>query len=148
MLAELRLGDAVAYSDGTLMEGTAGAGVAFRWLQENACTAVAKRRKESGQFFGIYNAELEGIRIALLCAASFILPDFPHQLHVIADNLSAIPSQSTLKPPPGAWQQRQLVICCTLYLNICHLSGSQPAALQASCNLLILRHWASLCSPW
>lgn len=35
MLAELRLGNAVAYSDGTLMAGTAGAVVAFRWLRRS-----------------------------------------------------------------------------------------------------------------
>ncbi|GAA5972405.1 hypothetical protein JCM8115_004325 [Rhodotorula mucilaginosa] len=83
------------------MEGIAGAGVAFRVVVEGGREAKTARRKELGQHFEIYDAELEGLRIALSSAAQFMPTSHKNALHILADNLSAVQRPIDPRSSPG-----------------------------------------------
>ena len=100
LLESLGEDDVVAYSDGSLMDDTAGSGVAVRVEREGE-VLWASRSRGLGQHIGIYDAELEGLRIALACAPQLLPTDVPATLHALADNLAAVSDPLDPRPSPG-----------------------------------------------
>ncbi|GAA5976975.1 hypothetical protein JCM10908_005698 [Rhodotorula pacifica] len=82
------------------MYGIAGAGVALRVEREGE-VLWASRSRGMGQYVGIYDAELEGLRVALSCAAQLLPTDYPAALHILADNQAAVTDPINARPSPG-----------------------------------------------
>ncbi|GAA5990750.1 hypothetical protein JCM10908_003217, partial [Rhodotorula pacifica] len=100
LLDELGVDDIVAYSDGSLMAGVAGSGVVLR-AERGGKVLWAERSRGLGQHVGIYEAELEGIRIAMSCAPSLLPADYPCTFHILADNQAAVANPLDPRPTPG-----------------------------------------------
>ncbi|GAA5995469.1 hypothetical protein JCM11641_003824, partial [Rhodosporidiobolus odoratus] len=89
VLLKVREQDMVIFTDGSLMEQHSGSGVAVR-VKRDGELLWATRSRSLGLFQGVYQAELEGLRLAL----SFLPSLIPHfalsHVHIFADNSSAI----------------------------------------------------------
>ncbi|GAA5993688.1 hypothetical protein JCM11641_003029 [Rhodosporidiobolus odoratus] len=81
--------DLVIYTDGSLMEQHSGAGVAVRVKREGEIW-WAKRSRALGLFQGVYQAELEGLRLALSFLPVLLFPTDDSVVHLFADNSSAV----------------------------------------------------------
>ncbi|GAA6025715.1 hypothetical protein JCM10207_008980 [Rhodosporidiobolus poonsookiae] len=96
----------VAYSDGSLLDGRAGAGVLLRAVLDGQSSEL-ERGRAMGQSQSVYAAELEGARLALATA----IPLAPVGFHAI---LLALDNQSVLlqpfSPSPSAGQQGRLAL--------------------------------------
>lgn len=111
------------YSDGSLLEGSVGAGVAVRVMQENdegeMMAAYGEQYKGLGQHQTVYAGELDGITIALTAVhANGVrqpLPHTPYAAHLLIDNQSAVLGACDPFKGPG---QHQRLANRSLYLQI------------------------------
>ncbi|GAA5848396.1 hypothetical protein JCM8547_004502 [Rhodosporidiobolus lusitaniae] len=94
----------VLYSDGSLLEGRAGAAVAW-WMGDYEGKGVFPARGTSmGQFQTVYAAELVGIRLALDVLdrlAPFFPPNEPLHAYLFLDNQSAASNFCSTDASPG-----------------------------------------------
>ncbi|GAA5960565.1 hypothetical protein JCM10213_001579 [Rhodosporidiobolus nylandii] len=95
-------GDVLVYTDGSLMEGETGAGMLFEVKSAGGESLRAGRSRELGQYQGVYQGELEALRIAFTSLPSFLPPLSTARVHIFADNQSAVslPFPSTLSRLP------------------------------------------------
>ncbi|GAA5991868.1 hypothetical protein JCM11641_003654 [Rhodosporidiobolus odoratus] len=99
--------DLVVYTDGSLMEGYSGAGVVMR-LERESEVLWATRSRSLGVLQGVYQAELEGLRLAISLLPSLIRPSSISHAHFFADNSSAV--SLPFDPRPSSAQYIRLDI--------------------------------------
>ncbi|GAA5963395.1 hypothetical protein JCM10213_008311, partial [Rhodosporidiobolus nylandii] len=100
-------GDVMVYTDGSLMEGETGAGVLFEVRSEGE-SLRAGRSREMGQYQGVYQGELEALRIAFTSLPSFLPPSSTARVRTFADNQSAV--TLPFDPRPTSAQHLRLAI--------------------------------------
>ncbi|GAA5960384.1 hypothetical protein JCM10213_001740, partial [Rhodosporidiobolus nylandii] len=101
-------GDVLVYTDGSLMEGETGAGVVFEVRSGGGESLRAGRSRELGQLQGVYQGELEALRIAFTSLPSFLPPSSTARVRIFADNQSAV--ALPFDPRPTSAQHLRLAI--------------------------------------
>ncbi|GAA5961153.1 hypothetical protein JCM10213_008289, partial [Rhodosporidiobolus nylandii] len=101
-------GDVLVYTDGSLMEGETGAGVVFEVRSEGGESLRAGRSRELGQFQGVYQGELEALRIAFASLPTFLDSSSTARVRIFADNQSA--NALPFDPCPTSAQHLRLAI--------------------------------------
>ena len=107
LLDDLEPGDIVAYSDGSLMGGQAGAGWAMRAEVEGGVGWMEKSGALGGQHT-VYVAELEGMRMVLSACSGLQPLPYPSTLHLCLDNQAAV--RHPTSPRPNSGQHSRLAI--------------------------------------
>ncbi|GAA5960776.1 hypothetical protein JCM10213_004816, partial [Rhodosporidiobolus nylandii] len=100
-------GDVMVYTNGSLMEGETGAGVLFEVRSEGE-SLRAGRSREMGQYQGVYQGELEALRIAFTSLPSFLPPSSTARVRIFADNQFAV--ALPFDPRPTSAQHLRLAI--------------------------------------
>ncbi|GAA6016626.1 hypothetical protein JCM10207_000126 [Rhodosporidiobolus poonsookiae] len=121
LLHALPASQLIAYSDRSLLEGRAGAGVLLRAVLEGEASEL-ERGRAMGQYQSVYAAELEGARLALATAIPLAPAGFPAILLAL-DNQSVL--LQLFSPAPSAGQQARL----TLRSLARHLNESDPQCM-------------------
>ena len=105
------------YSDGSLMEGRVGAGLAIR-MKVGDEVAWGRQWRGMGQYQTVYAGELDGIRLALdsILALLDTNPNIARDLHLFVDNQSALANACDPFKGPG---QHQRQLNRDLYLRLC-----------------------------
>ncbi|GAA5959568.1 hypothetical protein JCM10213_008943, partial [Rhodosporidiobolus nylandii] len=101
-------GDVLVYTDGSLMEGETGAGVMFEVKSAGGESLRAGRSRELGQYQGVYQGELEALRIAFTSIPTFLDPSSTARVRIFADNQSAV--SLPFDPRPTSAQHLRLAI--------------------------------------
>ncbi|GAA6025710.1 hypothetical protein JCM10207_008978, partial [Rhodosporidiobolus poonsookiae] len=118
LLAALPSSHLVAYSDGSLLDGRAGAGVLLRAALDGQVSEL-ERGRAMGQSQSVYAAELEGARLALATSIPLVPAGF-RAILVALDNQSVL--LQPFSPSPSAGQSLRLALCTLAR----HLNKTEP----------------------
>ena len=100
LLADLGPHDLVGYSDGSLIDGRAGAGWALRAVFDGEELWQERSAALGGQHT-VYRGELEGMRMLLAKMTTLTPPLHPFTLHLCLDNQAAALHPSSPRPTSG-----------------------------------------------
>ncbi|GAA6026388.1 hypothetical protein JCM10207_004193 [Rhodosporidiobolus poonsookiae] len=106
LLAALPPAHLIAYSDGSLLDGRAGAGVLLRAALDGEVSELSRGRA-MGQLQSVYAAELEGARLTLATTIPLVPAGF--QAVLLALNNRSVLLQP-FSPAPSAGQQARLAL--------------------------------------